>query len=140
MIRKREETRPTLDFGVSAAYFRIMTLAYNLAALKHFVLDESWRDLSLKTIRFGLLSTSAIVTKHAWQLWLKLPRGRTYTGILRHALARRIRTPKNAQSGGRGAPKNSTKRLRTPFVIQNSSFFNTQIPRRAFEKTSPLQD
>jgi len=79
---------PSADFDVNAAFFRIMTLAWNLlAALKHFVLDESWRYLTLKTIRFRLLAMPALVIKHARQLWLKLPRGRPYAPILKQALA-----------------------------------------------------
>jgi len=79
---------PSGDFGVNAAYFRIGTLAYNLvAAFKHLKLDESWRYVTIKTIRFRLLNIAAVVVRHARQLWMRVPRGHPYLGTLRWALA-----------------------------------------------------
>ena len=79
---------PSGSFEVNAVYFRIATLAYNLiAALKHLRLPESWRYLTIKTIRFRLFSIPAIITRHARQLWLHLPRGHPHLKILKTALA-----------------------------------------------------
>jgi len=79
---------PSGDFAVNAVWFRIGTLAYNLiAALKHLKLDESWRYLSVKTIRFRLLRTPALVVRHARSLWLRAPRGHPHLAALRASLA-----------------------------------------------------
>ena len=81
-------TLPSADFGVNAAYFRIGTLAYNLvSALKHLKLAESWRYLTIKTIRFRLLAIPALVVRHARELWLRAPRGHPHLATLRAALA-----------------------------------------------------
>jgi len=79
---------PSGDFAVNAVWFRIGTLAYNLiAALKHLKLDESWRYLTIKTIRFRLLRIPALVVRHARTLWLRAPRGHPHLAALRAALA-----------------------------------------------------
>ena len=78
---------PSGDFGVNAAYFRLGTLAYNLiACLKHLVLDEGWRYLTIKTIRFRLLSVASIIVWHARKLFLRVSRGHPYLAVLRAAL------------------------------------------------------
>jgi hypothetical protein len=79
---------PSGDFSVNAAYLRIGTLAYNLlSALKHLRLAESWRYLTVKTIRFRLLAIPALVVRHARELWLRAPRGHPHPAVLRAALA-----------------------------------------------------
>jgi len=79
---------PSGDFATNALWFRIGTLAYNLiATLKHLKLDESWRYLSVKTIRFRLLRIPALVVRHARTLWLRAPRGHPHLQALRAALA-----------------------------------------------------
>jgi len=79
---------PSGDFSVNAAYFRIGTLAYNLlSALKHLRLAESWRYLTVKSIRFRLLAIPALVVRHARELWLRAPRGHPHLPVLRAALA-----------------------------------------------------
>ena len=79
---------PSGDFSVNAAYLRIGTLAYNLlSALKHLRLAESWRYLTVKTIRFRLLAMPALVVRHARELWLRAPRGHPHLAVLRAALA-----------------------------------------------------
>ena len=79
---------PSGEFAVNAVWFRIGTLAYNLiAALKHLKLDESWRYLTIKTIRFRLLRIPALVVRHARTLWLRAPRGHPYLATLRASLA-----------------------------------------------------
>jgi hypothetical protein len=79
---------PSGDFSVNAAYFRIGTIAYNLlSALKHLKLAESWRYLTIRTIRFRLLAIPALVVCHARELWLRAPRGHPHLAVLRAALA-----------------------------------------------------
>lgn len=78
---------PSGDFAVNAAWFRIGMLAYNLlAALKHLKLDESWRYLTVKTVRFRLLRIPALVVRHARTLWLRAPRGHPHLAALRASL------------------------------------------------------
>jgi len=78
---------PSGNFEVNCAWFRIGTLAFNLInAFKHLKLDESWRYLTIKTIRFRLLHIPALVTEHARNLWLKFPRRHPYLPTLRLAL------------------------------------------------------
>ena len=57
----------------NSAYFHIVVLAYNLVgALKLLNLDESWRYLSVKTLRYRLFHVAGLVVRHAGQLFLKL--------------------------------------------------------------------
>jgi hypothetical protein len=61
---------PSGDFSVNAAYLRIGTLAYNLlSALKHLRLAESWRDLTVKTIRFHRRPHSYPAIRAATKCW-----------------------------------------------------------------------
>lgn len=57
----------------NGAYFHIVVLAYNLVqALKLLKLDERWRYLSIKTLRYHLFHVAGLVIQHARQLFLKL--------------------------------------------------------------------
>lgn len=78
---------PSGDFEVNATYFRIGVLAYNLiSALKWLKLDDSWRPLTMKTLRFRLLALPARVLSHARRLWLQVPRGHPHLAAFCAAL------------------------------------------------------
>lgn len=77
---------PSGDFFVNAAYFRILTLAYNLlVALKTLVLPEPYRPLRLKALLFRLLGIPALVVKHARRLYVKLPRHHPHAAVFQAA-------------------------------------------------------
>lgn len=79
---------PSADFFVNALYFRIQTLGYNLvSALKLIKLPETWRPLTLKTLRFRLFAIPTLVVKHARGLWLKINREHPYLPVLKPLLA-----------------------------------------------------
>ena len=64
---------PSGDFGENAAWWWIMTLAYNLNALmKRLVLGGSWVDKRMKAIRFGIINIAARVIEHSRRLVVKL--------------------------------------------------------------------
>jgi hypothetical protein len=66
-------TLPSSSFGENAAWWLIMVLAFNLAAiLKRQVLGEGWATKRMKAIRFGLLNLPGSFVMHANRTWLKV--------------------------------------------------------------------
>jgi len=64
---------PCSEYLANAAYFHIVVLAYNLVqALKLIKLEDEWRYLTVKTLRYHLFHVAGLVVSHARQLFLKL--------------------------------------------------------------------
>ena len=80
---------PSQDFGVNAAWWSIMLLAFNLnAAMKSLVLRESWR---MKAVRFALIHLPGRVIHHARRLIIRLTAGHPGTAVLLAARERILR-------------------------------------------------
>jgi hypothetical protein len=91
---------PSGYFGVNAAWWSIMVLAYNLnSAMKRLVLSRpemprpngrkgrrgNWKYRRLKAIRFGLINIPGRMIQHGRQLIIKLVRGHPATKLLLEA-------------------------------------------------------
>lgn len=64
---------PCSEYLPNAAYFHIVVLAYNLVqALKLIKLEDEWRYLTVKTLRYHLFHVAGLVVFHARKLFLKL--------------------------------------------------------------------
>jgi hypothetical protein len=67
---------PSALFGVNAAWWQIMILAFNLSsAMKRLVLGETWGSSRLKAIRFWLIKLPGRVLTHARRLVVRLVGG-----------------------------------------------------------------
>jgi hypothetical protein len=67
---------PSGKFGVNAAWWQIMILAFNLnSAMKHLVLGGDWVNKRLKAIRFWLINLPGRVVEHARGLVIRLVGG-----------------------------------------------------------------
>lgn len=85
------EHLPCGSFEANSAFAHIAVLAYNLVqAMKWLLLPESWRGLTIKSLRFRLLRLGGVVVRHARSLILKLPEGYHYYNLYR-SLAYRVR-------------------------------------------------
>jgi len=68
-------------------------LAYNLIqAMKYLLLPESWRSLTIKSLRFRLFRLGGVIVRHARSLTLNLPEGYPYFRLY-ESLAYRVRGP-----------------------------------------------
>jgi hypothetical protein len=68
---------PSKRFGVNAAWWAIMVLAFNLnSAMKRLVLapalGKSWASRRLKAIRFLIIALPGRVVDHARELWVRI--------------------------------------------------------------------
>ena len=64
---------PCREFMANAVYFQIALLSNTVvAALKHLALPESWRPLTIKTLRYRLIRLAGIVQYRARYLVLKV--------------------------------------------------------------------
>jgi hypothetical protein len=64
---------PCSKYLPNAAYFHIAVLAFNLVqALKIIKLDQTWRYLTVKTLRYHLFHVAGVVVHHARRWILKL--------------------------------------------------------------------
>jgi hypothetical protein len=64
---------PSGRFGVNAAWWGIMVLAFNLNSLmKRLVFPHEWARKRLKAIRFGFINLAGCVITHARQLVIRL--------------------------------------------------------------------
>ena len=67
---------PSGDFGENAAWWWIMTLAFNLnSMLKRLVLGNSWAAKRMKAIRFHLIRATGRVITHGRRLIVRLSHG-----------------------------------------------------------------
>jgi hypothetical protein len=66
---------PSAQFGVNAAWWQIMILAFNLNSLmKRLALPETWGSKRLKALRFGLIGQAGRVVQRSRQLFIRLSR------------------------------------------------------------------
>jgi hypothetical protein len=80
------EKLPCQDIKANAVYFQIAMLSGIVAtAIKYLTLPESWRNCTMKTLRFKLIRLAGFVSRHARQLWLKIPMDYTYREIFEEA-------------------------------------------------------
>ena len=80
------EKLPCVDMKANAAYFQMAMLSGIVAtAVKYLTLPESWRMCTMKTLRFRLIRLAGFVSRHARQLWLKIPKDYVYREIFEQA-------------------------------------------------------
>jgi hypothetical protein len=80
------EKLPCMDMKANAAYFQMAMLSGIVAtALKYLALPESWRTCTMKTLRFRLIRLAGFVSRHARQLWLKIPKDYVYREVFEEA-------------------------------------------------------
>lgn len=64
---------PCREMMANAAYFQVALLADTVfVAMKHLALPESWRTLTIKTVRFRLIRLAGIVARRSRYSWLKI--------------------------------------------------------------------
>lgn len=74
---------PSDSFGVNAAWWAIMILAYNLnMAMKTLVLGKNWVNARMKAIRFSLINLPGRIVHHARELIVRLTGGHDSTPLL----------------------------------------------------------
>jgi hypothetical protein len=67
---------PSADFGVNAAWWRIMIIALNLnVMMKNIALDSSMETKRMKAIRFSVINIPGRVIKRSRSLILRLSKG-----------------------------------------------------------------
>lgn len=77
---------PCREMAANAAYFQVALLANTVfAATKHLVLPESWKTLTIKTVRFRLIRLAGIVARRSRYLWLKLPEAYPFRRLFEEA-------------------------------------------------------
>jgi hypothetical protein len=66
---------PSGLFGSNAAWWGIVTLAFNLhAAMQRLALGQAWQGKRMKAVRFGLIALPGRLVAHARTLFLRLSR------------------------------------------------------------------
>jgi hypothetical protein len=77
---------PCREFMANAAYFQMALLSCTVAAaFRHLVLPESWRHLTIKTLRFKMIRLAGIVSWRARYLWLKIPENYPFRQVFENA-------------------------------------------------------
>jgi len=77
---------PCREFMANAAYFQMALLSCTVsAAFRHLVLPESWRHLTIKTLRFRMIRLAGIVSRRARSLWLKIPENYPFRQVFENA-------------------------------------------------------
>ena len=85
------EKLPCQDMMANAAYFQIALLSHVVfAAAKNLLLPESWKQLTIKTVRHRMIRLAGIVRKRSRYLWLKIPEAYPYRQIFEEARWRLI--------------------------------------------------
>ena len=70
----------------NAAYFQIALLASTVfTAMKHLALPESWRPLTIKTVRHRLIRLAGKVARRSRQLWLRIPENYPFRKVFEEA-------------------------------------------------------
>ena len=84
---------PCGSFEANAAFSYIVVLAYNIVqAMKYLLLPKSWKNLTIKKLRFRLLHLGGILVRHAREFIIKLPRDYPYSQLY-ESLTYRVRGP-----------------------------------------------
>jgi hypothetical protein len=77
---------PCREIMANAAYFQLALLANTVfAAMKHLALPESWRPLTIKTVRFRLIRLAGVVARRSRYLWLKIPQAYPFRTVFEEA-------------------------------------------------------
>ena len=77
---------PCRETTANAAYFQVALLANTVfAAMKHLALPESWRTLTIKTVRFRLIRLAGVVARRSRYLWLKIPQAYPFRKVFEDA-------------------------------------------------------
>lgn len=77
---------PCREFMANAAYFQMALLSCTVvAAFRHLVLPESWRQFTIKTLRFKMIRLAGIVSRRARYLWLKIPENYPFRQVFEDA-------------------------------------------------------
>jgi hypothetical protein len=88
---------PSGKFGANAAWWHIMTLAFNLNALfRRFTLPASLKKKRLKALRFHIIQVPGRVIEHARKLWMKLgenPKTQQLLISIREAIWALVKSP-----------------------------------------------
>jgi hypothetical protein len=80
---------PSSAFGVNAAWWGIMVLAFNLnTAMKSLVLEGSWVTKRMKAIRFSLINLPGRIIERSRELIIRLAPGHSSLTVLRAARQR----------------------------------------------------
>ena len=80
---------PSSLFGVNAAWWGIMILAFNLnAAMKHLVLKETWAAKRMKAIRFSLINLPGRIIERSRELIIRIAKGHPSGEVLLNARQR----------------------------------------------------
>jgi len=67
---------PSGDFKANAVWFGIGMMAYNLfVAQKILTMPESWRPMTIKSLRWQFINVAGKVVEHGRQVWLKIAAG-----------------------------------------------------------------
>jgi len=77
---------PCREMMANAAYFQVALLANTVfAATKHLALPESWRPLTIKTVRFRLIRLAGVVAWRSRYLFLRIPAGYPFFKLFEEA-------------------------------------------------------
>jgi hypothetical protein len=77
---------PCREFMANAAYYQMALLSCTVvAAFRHLVLPESWRQFTIKTLRFKMIRLAGIVSRRARSLWLKIPENYPFRQVFEDA-------------------------------------------------------
>lgn len=80
---------PSSLFGVNAAWWWIMVLAFNLnTAMKNLVLKKSWMPKRMKAIRFSLIALPGRIIERSRELFVRLAKGHPSFEVLLNARQR----------------------------------------------------
>ncbi len=77
---------PCREMMANAAYFQVALLADTVfVAMKQLALPESWKTLTIKTVRFRLIRLAGIVARRSRYLWLKISEGHPLQKVFEEA-------------------------------------------------------
>lgn len=77
---------PCCEMMANAAYFQVALLVCTVfVATKHLALPESWRPLTIKTVRFRLIHLAVVVVSWARYLALEIPAGYPFVKLFEEA-------------------------------------------------------
>ncbi|HOE19282.1 MAG TPA: transposase, partial [Syntrophorhabdaceae bacterium] len=80
---------PSSLFGVNAAWWWIMILAFNLnTAMKNLILEDAWVPKRMKAIRFNLINLSGRIVEGSRELYVRIAQGHPSLEVLLNARKR----------------------------------------------------
>jgi hypothetical protein len=88
---------PSGLFGVNAAWWAIMILAFNLnSAMKHLVLGGNWVTKRMKAMRFALINLPGHIIKRSRELIIRLTGGHVSNELLLMIRSRILCLPRDS--------------------------------------------